>query len=127
MRIAHCLIALALLAPTLARADVTGPGPFAVGATTITWTRTSSTTGQPATVASPSDTRLDDMRCVLDQILAEDDRVGSPFYLRLTPRPCGRRGHSSGGLDAPRVAASEPRARAALALAPARPDLSGGR
>src|SRR5207244_33485 len=36
-------------------------------------------------------------------------------------------GHSFGGLDTLRVAVSDPRVRAALALAPARPALSGGR
>ena len=52
MRIPHLLTALALLAPALAHADVTGAGPFTVGATTITWTRTSSTTGQPRPLAT---------------------------------------------------------------------------
>jgi len=211
MRIPHWLTALALLAPTLAhaRADVTGPGPFTVGATTITWTRTSSTTGQPRPLATviwypakpgtgtagggvfrdaavlrghlpivlfshgscgfpeqslfftvtlaswgfvvvapphpgnefsefpacmdPAEladsylNRLDDMRFVLDQILAEDDRVGSPFHRKLARRRIGMSGHSFGGLDTLRVATSDPRVRAALALAPARPDLSGGR
>ncbi len=52
MRTPHWLTALALLAPTLAHADVTAPGPFTVGETTITWTRTSSTTGQPRPLAT---------------------------------------------------------------------------
>src|SRR3989442_11059725 len=54
MPIPHWLTVLALLAPTLvyARANVTGPGPFTVGSTTITWTRTSSTTGQPRPLAT---------------------------------------------------------------------------
>src|SRR5207245_10895017 len=54
MRIPHWLTALALLAPTFAHAhaDVTGPGPFTVAATTITWTRTSSTTGPQRPLAS---------------------------------------------------------------------------
>jgi len=64
---------------------------------------------------------------VLDQILAEDDREGSPFHRKLDPRRIGMSGHSFGGLDTLRVATSEPRVRAALALAPARPALSGGR
>lgn len=211
MRIPHWLTALALLAPTLAHArpDVTGPGPFTVGATTITWTRTSSTTGQPRPLATiiwypakpgtgtagggvfrdaavlrrhwpivlfshgscgfpeqslfftvtlasrgfvvvapphpgnefttfpacmdPTElvdsylNRLDDMRFVLDQVLAEDDRVGSPFHRKLDRRRIGMSGHSFGGLDTLRVAVSDPRVRAALALAPARPALSGGR
>jgi predicted dienelactone hydrolase len=211
MRIPHWLTVLALLAPTLAhaRADVTGPGPFTVGATTITWTRTSSTTGQPRPLATviwypakpgtgtagggvfrdaavlrrhwpivlfshgscgfpeqslfftvtlasrgfvvvapphpgnefttfpacmdPAElvdsylNRLDDMRFVLDQILAEGDRVGSPFQRKLDRRRIGMSGHSFGGLDTLRVAVAEPRVRAALALAPARPALSGGR
>ena len=211
MRILHWLTALALLAPTLAHAqpNVTGPGPFAVGETSITWTRTSSTTGQPRPLATliwypakpgsgtadgnvfrdaavlrrhwpivlfshgscgipnqslfltvtlasrgfvivapphpgnefttfpacmdPAEltdsylNRLDDMRFVLDQILAENGRSGSPFRGKLDPRRIGLSGHSFGGLDALRVAVAEPRVRASLALAPARPALSGGR
>src|SRR5439155_6635723 len=81
----------------------------------------------PAELADSYLNRLDDMRFVLDQILAEDDRVGSPFHRTLARRRIGMSGHSFGGLDTLRVATSDPRVRAALALAPARPDLSGGR
>src|SRR5207244_9018756 len=71
--------------------------------------------------------RREGMCSVLAQILAEDEPVESSLYLNLNPRRIGMSGHSFGGLDALRVAVSEPRVRAALALAPARPDLSGGR
>src|SRR5438046_8825545 len=81
----------------------------------------------PAELVDSYLNRLDDMRFVLDQILAEDDREGSPFHRKLHPRRIGMSGHSFGGLDTLRVATSDPRVRAALALAPARPDLSGGR
>jgi predicted dienelactone hydrolase len=205
-------LAFAVVVPVLAlaRTDVTSRGPFTVGTTTITWTRTSSTTGAPrplatviwypakpgtgtalgedefrdaavlprhwpivlfshgscgipeqsifltATLASrgfvvvapphPGNeftefpacmaqaelvdsylNRLDDMRFALDQILSENDRAGSPFRRRLDARRIGMSGHSFGALDALRVAAFEPRVRAALSLAPARPAATGGR
>src|SRR5438876_2366352 len=81
----------------------------------------------PAELVDSYLNRLDDMRFVLDQILVEDDRVGSPFRRKLDRRRIGMSGHSFGGLDTLRVAALDPRVRAALALAPARPDLTGGR
>ena len=81
----------------------------------------------PAELVDSYLNRLDDMRFVLDQILVEDERVGSPFRRKLDRRRIGMSGHSFGGLDTLRVAALDPRVRAALALAPARPDLTGGR
>src|SRR5438094_3388247 len=81
----------------------------------------------PAELVDSYLNRLDDMRFVLDQILAEDDREGSPFRRKLDRRRIGMSGHSFGGLDTLRVAVFDPRVRAALALAPARPALSGGR
>src|SRR5206468_1930280 len=68
----------------------------------------------PAELVDSYLNRLDDMRFVLDQILVEDDRVGSPFRRKLDRRRIGMSGHSFGGLDTLRVAALDPRVRAAL-------------
>jgi len=51
----------------------------------------------PAELVDSYLNRLDDMRFVLDQILAEDDREGSPFHRKLDPRRIGMSGHSFGG------------------------------
>jgi predicted dienelactone hydrolase len=80
------------------------------------------TDGFPACVSDLGDSfknRVADIRFVLDSMLAESKRPGSPFRRHLNPRRIGMSGHSFGGQTTIRVALVEPRVRAALALAPA--------
>src|SRR5262249_1892207 len=63
--------------------------------------------------------RVADVRFVLDQLLAAAKQRGGPFARRINPRRIGMSGHSFGGQTTMRIAAVEPRVRAALALAPA--------
>ena len=80
------------------------------------------TDGFPGCVANTGDSfrnRVADIRFVIDSMLAESKRPGSPFLRHVNPRRIGMSGHSFGGQTTIRVALVEPRVRAALALAPA--------
>jgi predicted dienelactone hydrolase len=82
--------------------------------------------GFPDCVANFGDSfnnRVADIRFVIDSMLAEAKRKGSPFEHRLNRKRIGMSGHSFGGQTTIRVALLEPRVRAALALAPAVGDL----
>jgi predicted dienelactone hydrolase len=77
-----------------------------------------------------SATRLDsyvnrpaDISFVLDELLAAAKEPGTPWHRRLNPRRLGMSGHSFGGHTTLRVAAADPRVRAAAALAPS--DVAG--
>jgi predicted dienelactone hydrolase len=65
--------------------------------------------------------RVADIRFVLDQLVAASQDAASPFFRRIDPRRVGVSGHSFGGQTTLRVAAAEPRVKAAVALAPAAP------
>jgi len=65
--------------------------------------------------------RVADIRFVLDQLVAASQDAGSPFFRRIDPRRVGASGHSFGGQTTLRVAAADPRVKAAVALAPAAP------
>jgi predicted dienelactone hydrolase len=193
-----------LLVPRLAaaRVDVTGPGPFQAGVTTLSLTKPSETTGEPRqldtivwypavdgtgaedrlglrdatvrkgrwplvifshgscglpaqsvffttrlatwgfVVAAPPHpgnritdgfpgcsagpaiadsflNRVADVRFTIDQMLAQARDPASRFSRKLNPKRIGMSGHSFGGHTTLRIAAEEPRVRAALALAPA--------
>jgi predicted dienelactone hydrolase len=78
--------------------------------------------GFPQCVQSLNDSfenRLPDIQFVIDQLLAANRQPGSRFARHLKPRRIGMSGHSFGGQTTMRVAAADPRVRAALALAPA--------
>jgi len=60
-----------------------------------------------------------DVRFVLDQILAANADPGSPFFGTIDPDRIAMTGHSFGGLTTYLVTASEPRVKAAVAMAPA--------
>jgi len=75
----------------------------------------------PSQVEDSFQNRVQDIRHVLDELLADAEDPGSPFYRRIDPRRIGMSGHSFGGQTTLRVAAVDDRIDGAVALAPAAP------
>jgi predicted dienelactone hydrolase len=73
----------------------------------------------PAELVDSFANRVPDVRFVIDQMLAQSANRSSPFARRINAKRIGMSGHSFGGLTTLRIAAEEPRVRAAVALAPA--------
>jgi predicted dienelactone hydrolase len=71
-----------------------------------------------ATAVDSAANRVPDVRAVLDGMLAEAARPGSPFRRRIRTRKVAIAGLSFGGFTTLRAAQEEPRFRAALALVP---------
>jgi len=73
----------------------------------------------PAELVDSFAIRLPDILVVIDQMLAQNGDPSSRFFKRINPKRIGMSGHSFGGQTTLRVAAADPRVRAAVALAPA--------
>ena len=66
-----------------------------------------------------------DVAAVIDAVLAGTRDPASIFHHRVSPRRIAVAGHSFGGMTALRLAATDDRIRAVLALAPSLPQLAG--
>jgi len=75
--------------------------------------------GTPTAQVASFVERPQDMRHVLDQVLAANQDPGSPLFGAIDPDRIAMTGHSFGGLTTYLVTAAEPRVKAAVAMAPA--------
>lgn len=73
----------------------------------------------PAELVDSFANREADIMFVIDRMLAQSADPSSPFVKRINGKRIGMSGHSFGGQTTLRIAADEPRVRAAVALAPA--------
>jgi predicted dienelactone hydrolase len=80
--------------------------------------------GSPATQVNSAAERPADIRFVIDEMLAEDQDAGSPFFGAIDDTKIGMSGHSFGGFTTYFVAQSDPRVKVAIPMAPAAPGIA---
>jgi len=80
-----------------------------------------------ASTADSFANRVPDIEFVIDELLGASaaSEADSPFSHRIDPTRIGMSGHSFGGQTTLRVAAADPRVKAAVALAPASQGIAG--